>query len=384
MDETSSQAPEAPDSPPTIRPRRWKRYARWTVIIFIVGVLLGGYLVKDHVRTLWSLRRVPGTNAYVMDYYVDYHIDEIRTNGMNVDHIEDGLIDVLFPDTVAWFAKELKGSFLDRKIETIPTGEHCSTVCLRTPRGHVLFGRNLDYSHDACLIVRVHRGGELSTISVLDLHYLNLDRDDLEQTSLLQRVPLLFAPYYLQDGMNTHGVAVADMSLEGSKPPFDGTRPNILHSTAMRLILDDAKNVDEAVAIFKRYNIYFVAEACHFMIADASGKSVVVEFIDGDMKLTPARESWQVCTNDQIYEASEEQCDERCQRYRTASNALAKTSATTDLDGVMRVMESVSKKNWTMWSSVYDLSSKDCRIAYRRHYDKPYQDSLNGAAFPIQ
>jgi choloylglycine hydrolase len=205
---------------------------------------------------------------------------------------------------------------------------------------------------------------------------LNLDRNDLETTSLLQRIPLLFAPYYLQDGMNRHGVAVADLSVDGVEPPLDGKRPNILHSTAMRLILDYATNVEEAVAILKQYNIYFVAETCHFMVADANGKSVVVEFIDGKCKVTPTRESWQVCTNDQIHGASEEQCDERCGRYRTASDQLAKASATAGIDDVMRVMESVSKEDWTMWSSVYDLTSKNCRIAYRRHFDKPYDDSL--------
>ena len=37
-----------------------------------------GYALKDHIRTLNSLRRIPGTNAYVMDYYVDYHMAEVR------------------------------------------------------------------------------------------------------------------------------------------------------------------------------------------------------------------------------------------------------------------------------------------------------------------
>lgn len=341
------------------------------------GVLCVTYLLKDHIRTLQSLRHVPGTNAYVMDYYADYHIDQIRAHGMDVEHIEDSLIEVIFPDAIASVATEMKGRFLDEKIETIPVdGDHCSTVCLHSPNGHVLFGRNLDYSHDACLIVRVHHGDELSSIAVLDLHYLNLDRADLEETSLFERIPLLFAPYYLQDGMNRHGVAVADMSVQGVKPPYDGTRPNILHPTAMRLILDYAKNVDEAVEILKQYNVHFVAETCHFMIADASGKSVVVEFIDGEAKVTPAKETWQVCTNDLVYGASEADCDENCERYRTASDQLAKASTAAGVDDVMHVMESVSKDNWTMWSSVYDLSSRKCRIAYRRHYDKPYDDSL--------
>jgi hypothetical protein len=335
------------------------------------------YLVKDHLRALWSLRQVTGTNAYVMDYYVDYHIDQIRSSGMDVEHIEDGLINVLFPDAIAAIAMGVKGHFLDRKIATIPTGDdHCSTVCLRSPTGHVLFGRNLDYLHDACLIVRIHRGGELDSIAVLDLHYLNLNREDLEDTSLIRRIPLLFAPYYLQDGMNRHGVAVADMSVPGVKPPRDAARPNILHSTAMRLIIDYATNTDDAVEILKQYNVHFVAETCHFMIADASGKSVVIEFINGETIVTPIKESWQVCTNHQIHGANEEQRDERCERYRTASDQLANASAAAGISDVMRVMESVSKEHWTMWSSVYDLTSKKYRIAYRRHYDKPYDDSL--------
>jgi len=378
MEESSAHEPNWQEATPQLsKPRRWKRYARWVAVLVLAGVVCGTYLTKDHIRTLQSLRRVPGTKAYVMDYYVDYHIDQIRAHGMDVEHIEDSLIDVLFPDAIASIAVGLKGQFLDETIETVPVdGEHCSTVFLRSPDGRVLFGRNLDYSHDACLIVRVHHGGELSSIAVLDLHYLNLDRDDLEETSLLERIPLLFAPYYLQDGMNQHGVAVADMSLDGAKPPYDAARPNILHSTAMRLILDYAKNVDEAIEILKQYNIHFVAETCHFMIADASGKSVVVEFIDGEAKITPAKETWQVCTNDRIYGANEKDCDENCERYRTASDALAKASAAAGVDDVMHVMESVSKEDWTMWSSVYDLSSRNFRIAYRRHYDKPYDDSL--------
>jgi choloylglycine hydrolase len=313
-----------------------------------------------------------------MDYYVDYNIDEIRAEGMDVERIEDGLINVLFPDAVASVAVDLKDRFLDEKIETLKTnGEHCSTVSLKSPSGHVLFGRNFDYFHDACLILRVHGDdGELTSLAVLDLHYLNLDLDYLQDTSLFERIPLLFAPYYLQDGMNGHGVAVADMAVEGAKPPYDGAKPNILHSTAMRLILDDAKNTDEALAILNRYNVHFVGETCHFLIADASGKSVVVEFMDGETRVTPARETWQVCTNDPIYGKTEGQCDENCERYRTASERLANASATAGVDDVMSVMQAVSKEDWTMWSSVYDLTARELRFAYRRHYDKPYEDSL--------
>src|SRR3954449_4576206 len=76
---------------------RWKQYLKRTVIVLVVLVLCAGYALKDHIRTLNSLRRVPGTNAYVMDYYVDYNMGEVRAHGLDVDHVEDSLIGALCP-----------------------------------------------------------------------------------------------------------------------------------------------------------------------------------------------------------------------------------------------------------------------------------------------
>jgi hypothetical protein len=372
--DTASNEPtmETKPQPPVARRRLWKK----AIAVVLVLIAFAAYLLRDDVRTLNSLRHIPGTNAYVMDYYGDYHLDEIRDSGMDVDHIEDSLINTRFRRGAAFVARTVKWLFLDEKIEKIPTGDHCSTVCLHAPNGHVLFGRNLDYSHDACLILRVHRGGQVKSVAVLDLHYLNLDRDDLENTTLLRRIPLLLAPYYLQDGMNEYGVAVADMSVDGVQPPHAAGRPEILHSTAMRLILDYAKDVDEAIAILKQYNIHYVAETCHFLLADASGKSCVVEFIDGQMQVTPTNENWQVCTNHQIAGKSEVENDAACPRYQLASSELAALSATAGAADVMRVMQSVSRENWTMWSSVYDLTSHEYHIAYRRHYDHLFDGSM--------
>jgi hypothetical protein len=362
---------------PTARPRRWKRVLRWLAISICLVTLVGTYLVKDHVRTLQSLHRIPGTKAYMMDYYVDYNIDEIRSKGMDVKNVEDGLIKVFFPGVIASIATNIKGQYLDERIETtLVEIDRCSTVAVRTPGDKMFFGRNLDWLHDACLILRVHKNGIPTSVSVIDLHYLNLDRDDLENTSLLERLPLLFAPYYVQDGMNQHGVAVADMSVDGVEVPHDGARPNVLHSTVMRLILDYARSTEEAIEILKQYNIFFVATTCHLMIADASGKSAVVEFIDGKVEVTHGKDYWQVCTNHQICGTSEEDSDATCDRYRAASEQLAQASAAAGMDDVMRIMESVSKENWTMWSSVYDLSARKFRFAYRRHYDMPFVGSL--------
>jgi len=226
--------PTDKQTPPVSRAGRWKRRLKWLAISGLLAIAVAAFVVKDYVRTLQSLRRVPGTHAFVMDYYVDYHIDEIRQRGLDVGNVQDSFIRTLFPDFFLPIISRFKRAYLPAETKTIdPSAHHCSTLAIRSQNGHVYFGRNFDWHHDACLILRVHDANGAASISVLDLAYLNLNRADLDQTSLFQRVPLLFAPYYLMDGMNRHGVAVADMSVE-AQPPRDPAKPAIILSTLMR------------------------------------------------------------------------------------------------------------------------------------------------------
>jgi predicted choloylglycine hydrolase len=362
------------------KPHRWRRRLRRLTVAIVVLLLLLTYLIWNDVRTLQSLRRIPGTNAYVMDYYGEYNMDEILVAGMDVNHIEESYLRAFFPDFVVPVANWLKGAFVPDCIETLPVdGHHCSTVALRTDRGDVIFGRNFDWMNDACLVLRIHDADSIASVSVIDLAYMNLDRNDLDTTNLIERIPLLFAPYYVEDGMNRHGVAVSDMAVDGARAPHDPARPDMMHATLMRLILDYAKTTEAAIALVKQYNIYFVAQTCHLMIADASGDSAAVEFIDGEVKITRSDENWQVCTNHQLWGTSEEDRDASCARYRLASEQLVTSHEGAECDDVMQIMRSVSAENRTMWSSVYNLSSGDFQFAHRRNYDDIYQDRITTA-----
>ena len=55
----------------------------------------------------------------------------------------------------------------------------------------------------------------------------------------------------------------------------------------IRLLLDHATEVDEALALFDDYNIdWGSGPPVHYLIADASGDSAVVELIDGSAVVT--------------------------------------------------------------------------------------------------
>jgi hypothetical protein len=325
------------------KPRPGRRWLRPAAVAALVVFLAVAFVVKDYVRTLYSLRRVPGTNAFVMDYYADYHIDKIRNRGMDVDAIEDSCIKTLFPDFALSLAARWKRAYLPNEIKVIEkAGDHCSTVALHARSGNTFFGRNFDYDNDACLLLRVHDRNGLASIAVIDLAYLNLNRADLDQTGLLARLPLLFAPYYVMDGMNRHGVAVSDMAVEHAEPPVSAKHPAIIQSTLERVILDYAKDADEAVDLVRAFNVHFVEVPEHLMVADASGRSRIIEFIGGQIRVTSAERPWQICTNDVVWRKSEIERATACSRYRSGSNAAEKLGGVVDYADARRVARIMS------------------------------------------
>ncbi|MGD0283966.1 MAG: C45 family peptidase [Dissulfurispiraceae bacterium] len=312
-----------------------------------------------------------------MDYYVDYHIDKIRNRGMDVHNIEDSCLATLFPDFVLPIATRLKRVYLPEETKVVEeSGQHCSTVALRSKNGNVFFGRNYDWRNNACLILRVHDQKGLASIAVIDLAGLNLNRADLDQTSFIRRLPLLFAPYYVMDGMNRHGVAVSTMGLDYAKPPVNPKHPSIIKFTLERVILDYAKDADEAVDLVRAFNVHFVGGPYHLMVADASGQFRIIEFIDGEIRVTPAEGSWQICTNDIVWKKSDLERAKSCRRYRTGSDAAEKLGGVVDYAAARRVARSMSVENLTMWTSVYNLTTREARVIYKSSLDAEYRDAI--------
>lgn len=356
--------------------KKWRRRLKWLAAALLAVVALSAFAVKDYVRTLQSLRRIPGTNAYVMDYYVNYHIDEVRARGMDVGNVEDSLIRTLLPDFVAPIATRVKRTFIPQDVQTIDAaGHHCSTLAVRSESGEVFFGRNFDWWHDACLILRTHDRQGVNSISVLDLAYLNLNRPDLEKTSLVQRIPLLFAPYYLMDGMSRYGIAVSDMSAQ-AKPPVDPNKPDVIHSTLMRLILDQAKDADEAVKIVDEFNVHFVDAQVHLLVADSAGRFRVIEFIDGKKVVTRSDTSWQICTNHLLSGKSERENDEACPRYRLGSDRIEQLDRAVTYADARQTVKDMSNAS-TMWSSIYELTSGRVHVFYRAASNGEHVDSMS-------
>ena len=81
--------------------------------------------------------------------------------------------------------------------------------------------------------------------------------------------------------------------------------------------------MDEAVAILESYNIAWGGgPALHYLIADASGRAVLVEFYEGEMTVIPNESPYHLATNHLRTTASG---DGGCWRYATLDEQLTET-----------------------------------------------------------
>ena len=130
---------------------------------------------------------------------------------------------------------------------------------------------------------------------MVDISYLGFDRENLhrlrhgDQLRDASRLPF--------DGMNERGLAVAMAQVPEARSP-SGERP-AGSLGVMRLVLDRAATVAEAVAIFRRTAIDFSGgPPLHYLVADASGDSAVIEYVDGRVEVIPRGERpFQAMTN---------------------------------------------------------------------------------------
>jgi hypothetical protein len=113
------------------------------------------------------------------------------------------------------------------------------------------------------------------------------------------------------------------------------------------------------------------------MVADSSGRSLVIEYIDSEVRITPAQQTWQVCTNHIMWQKSELENDEACHRYRTGSEAADRLAGAIDDATALGVARSMSVKDWTMWTSLYNLTTGDVRILYKARSDVAYRDAVS-------
>ena len=263
-------------------------------------------------------------------------------------------------------------SALPRNVQTFA----CSTfAALGDPHQRIL-GRNFDWYEHPALILFTHPPGGYASVSMVDLHYLGYNQ---QVTPLSYTQPLQRAPYFPFDGMNEQGLAVGMMAVPHADGQHHPGAVTLDELELMRLILDYAQDVPSALRLIHAYNVSFGSVPIHYLLADASGSSAVLEYLDGDINIFLNEKPWQTATNFLISQENPVGAASSCWRYNKMYATLEKAGGVHDPISAMDLLQSVSQPGTTptRWSIVYDLSHQLVRLAVGRDYTTIFRFSLD-------
>jgi hypothetical protein len=297
-------------------------------------------LSESQVQTLSSLKQVDEYPLYTMNYYGAYDAP--------------------------------RASLLPEEKRSLAWG--CSLFTVLLDRDHLLYGRNFDWQFSPALLLFTDPPDGYASVSMLDMTYLGFEGQNVSHLTGLpldELNGLLDAPRIPFDGMNERGLAIGMAAVPAGDMRTDPSKQTIGSLGIMRQVLDHAGTVDEAVDLIRKYNIDFNGgPPIHYLIADAKGKAVLVEFYRGALNVIPNDRPWHSATNF-LRSSVQDPADGNCWRYDRINERLNAEQGQLDSNSAMRLLSEVAQGN-TQWSVVYQMGRGEVSVAMGRAYDKIY------------
>jgi len=353
-------------------PGLFKKFSLYILIAVIILVVGAGFAFRSEIIAMNSIEKVDDYGFYTMEYAGDYGFDEFLKVGASNDQ---ELIDFVTK-------RLLKGI----PISISPPTLNCSTFNAVTPDGEYIFGRNFDMGYSPGLLIHTKPVNGYESISMVNLGFVGYKEGYLPDR-IFDKVLALAAPYAPMDGMNEKGLAVGVLLLQDTPTMQDTEKVNINTSTAIRLLLDKAATVDEAVALLKEYDMRSTGGGnYHYQITDAQGNSVIVEYINNEMQVLKPETTYQASTNFYLTPGEKYNFGDGQDRYEIVMTGLKEKDGVLNAEEGMKLLEAAKLVDCpdpktgimynTQWSAVYNNSQKTVDLAIGQNYEKIYHFSL--------
>jgi len=222
----------------------------------------------------------------------------------------------------------------------------CTIFHLTDKFGEVLVGRNFDWETDEGRVWFIPASEEKNGIAIF------------EQVSIDM-------PF---EGINDKGLFIGVAAVPNSATPFSLFKPIRKSLELVKIVLEEAQTVDEALKIFERYTIVFGTflgyPIIHYKIVDKEGNSAIIEYVENEMKIIKGIDS-QIMTNHYISNPEIEansNSKTTFERYNAIKDNLMKQDAS--MTYVQELLKIVSQKH-TRWSSVYNLNNQQIMVTYK-------------------
>lgn len=258
----------------------------------------------------------------------------------------------------------------------VPQDYGCSALTARTPEGGVLMGRNFDFNSASGIVLHTVPEKGYETYTTFNTNFFGFGEGWLPE-GMQNQYMALASLFFALDGINEKGLAVADlMAGDNAQTHQSSGKPALTTSSAICYLLKNAGTVDEALDLLRSIDMHSdIGAAHHYAIADASGRSVVVEYVDNQMVVVESA----AAANHYLCEAKlnvgliegDRRYEYLCSRYEATKGVMNREQLTEAIEAVSQP-EQEGKFLGTAWTMVMDLTHPSVTYYSRRHFDKPF------------
>ncbi len=339
------------------------------VLIIAVGALL--FVFRGEIKTILSVGPDTENGIYNIDYAADYKLDQLLAEGgvNNEDELAKYILKIM-----------LKGLPINIEYEVPELA--CSTFFAETPEKGYIFGRNLDNQVTDLAVVKTAPKNGYKSVSVVNLSFLGYN-ETYTPEAIMDRIVTLGVPYFPLDGVNEKGLAIGVLQLQAPPTNQQTDKVDIGTTLAIRILLDKAATVKEAVEMLAQYDMHASANGCfHIQIADATGESVVVSYVNNEMVVTEKEGKYLAATNFYLHDVPFEYEKQGEDRYEKLITTLSEKNGVLTKEDGMNLLKYVSFEGTppdeegrvysTQWSAIYDLTTPTLILCADRDYDNPY------------
>ena len=346
-------------------------------LLSVLGlVIVAGVLVWMEFGAL-----IKGANSCVkLDdgmYYMEYKGDDGFKELMDRGGCND--ISVLASYVMEFLSK---GYFKPDSINVPIKPVGCSTLTVKTPEDGVMMARNFDYPYGTALIIHTIPNEGYESITTFSTDFFGFG-ENYKPEGFKNQYMALTGLFMALDGLNEKGLAIAVLDA-GDKVVTrqDTSKPDLTTTTAVQYLLKNAANIDEALALLKASDMNSdPGSAYHFSMADATGRSVAVEYMENQMVVTesPFVTNHYLCEEKFLVGLHEgdHRHEKLMEQYDAAGGVMNADHLTETIASVTQLPEKGAIVGGTLWTMVMDLTHPSVTYYSLRHFDKPFHFKLS-------
>jgi len=276
-------------------------------------------------------------------------------------------------------------------IAFIPYSNACTTFMLKNDK-QVIYGRNFDFDFGSGFVVNNPR-------KLMKYALVETEKNIMTWESKYGSITFnQFGKEFPYGGMNEKGLVIEVLTLTQTKYPEPDNRNVISLLQWVQYQLDVSGTVAEVIASDRFVRISKENPiGLHFFVCDAKGNAATIEFLEGKMVCHKGKElPVPLITNntydesitylkqfnilggdsivkwDNIYDIDWSRGNILAvnQVFATAANQMLKIKDNSNLiNSAFDVLQSVTVKNHTQWSTVFDITNKMIYFKNNKHVD---------------